>query len=139
MLDHRALQNLINLNKYRKGLETYIVTLTIAHYLHGGSIENIILGGVAFAVYLAIFIITKPNLCEIGAVPNRTIKVGYGADCTSLPWEATFLELGESCGRSAVILRGRIYGHNEKVDGTNIATQHKRVPIDLPLLSRTRA
>lgn len=115
-------------------LETYIVTLTIPHYLHRESNKNIILGGVAFAVYLAIFIITKPILCEIGAVSNRTIEVGHGAGCTSLPWEATFLEIG---WRSAVLSRGRIFGHNEKVYGTNIATQHKRAPIDPPLLSRT--
>lgn len=139
MLGHRALSKLNQSKQVPKELETYIVTLTIAHYLHRGSRENTILGVVAFAVYLAIFIVTKPSLCAIGAVPKRTIEVGHGAGCTDLPWEATFLELGESCGRSAVLSRGRICGHNEKVDGTNIDTQHKRVPIDLLWLSRPRA
>lgn len=87
------------------------MTLTLARYLHGGSIENIILGGVAFAVYLAIFIITQPSLCAIRAVPNRSIKVGHGAGCASLPRETTFLELGREfavgqlCSESSI---GRI-------------------------------
>lgn len=68
--------------------------LTVARYPPARSIEDIILWrGVAFAGYLFIFIFTKPLVCQIGAVPNRTIEVGDSTGGTSLPWEATFLDL----------------------------------------------
>lgn len=125
-------------NMYRKSGKTYIVTLTVAHNLHGWSVKNIHLAGVAFAGYLVIFIYTKSVLCPIGAVPNST-KVVHGAGGTGLPWEATFLKLSKSRTPSAVLFRGRILWTEKREDGTNTATQLKGGPIDLPLLSRTSA